>query len=59
MYIVFHTAMKDSFISTQLNGFKHCFVTLTIYFNYTVKEFQVFLINTNNSIKHYLFFSTE
>ena len=42
-----------SYISTQLNGFKHCYVTLTIQFRSTVKEFHELLINTNNSIQHY------
>ena len=34
--------------------FKHHYVTLTTQFWYEVKEFQVLLINTNNSIQHYL-----
>ena len=45
----------NSFICMQLNGFKHCYVTLTIQFRYTVKESQVLLINPNNSIQHYSF----
>ena len=35
-----------SFICTQLNGFKHRYKTLTIQFCHTIKEFQVFQINT-------------
>ena len=49
----------NSFISTQLNGFKHRHVTQTIQFRNTVNEFQVLLINTYNSIQHYSFVSTE
>ena len=41
---------------TQLNGFKHRYVQLTI--RRTIKEFQVLLINTNNSIQYKTFFST-
>ena len=32
---------KNSFIGTELNGFKHCYVTLIIQFRHTVKKFQV------------------
>ena len=42
----------NSFISTQLNGFKRRYVTLTIQFRYTVKKFQVLQVNNNNSIQH-------
>ena len=40
----------NSFIWTHLNGFKHHYVSLPIEFRLTLKEFQVFPINTNNSI---------
>ena len=40
------------FTCTQLNGFKHRDVTLTIQFRHSVKEIQVMLFNTNNSIQH-------
>ena len=43
----------NSFICTLFNGFQHHYVTLTIQFKHTVKEFQVLLINTNNSTQHY------
>ena len=48
----------NSFICTQLNGFKHHYVTLIIQFRHTIKEFQVLLIRNNNSIQHYLFISS-
>ena len=48
----------NSFICAQLNDFKHRYVTLTIHFKYTVKEFQVLLFNTNNSVQNYSFLST-
>ena len=48
-----------SFIDTQWNGFKYCYVTLTVYLNSIVKAFQELLINTNNSIQHYSFISTQ
>ena len=47
-----------SFICTQLNGFKHCYIILAIQLKQTVKEFQVLLFNTNNSI-HYSFIRTQ
>ena len=43
------------FICTQLKSFKHHYVTLTIRFSYSINKFQVFLINTNNSIQLYWF----
>ena len=46
-------------ICTQLNGFKYLHVTLTMQFNHTVKDFQVFLFNINNYILHYSFASTQ
>ena len=49
----------NSFICTQLNGFKHHYVMLIIQLRHTVKEFQVLLINTNNSIQHNLINSTQ
>ena len=49
----------DSFICAHLNGFKHRYETLTILFRYTVKDFQVLLINTNNSIQNYSFISPQ
>ena len=44
----------NNFICTQLNVFKYRYVTLTIQFKHTIREFQVLLINTNNSIQHYM-----
>ena len=49
----------NSFIYKQLNGFKHRYVKLTIQSRDIVKEFQVLLINTNNSVQHYSFVSTQ
>ena len=37
-------------VCTQLYGFKYFYVIPIIQFLYTVKWFQVFLCNTNNSI---------
>ena len=48
--MVSNVANINSFICTQLNGFEHCYVILTIQFRHIVKEFQVLLINPNNSI---------
>ena len=42
----------DSFIYTQSKGLKYCYVIAIIQFGHTVKEFQVLLFNTNNSIQH-------
>ena len=50
---------SNSFICTQLNVFRHWYVTLTIQFRYTVKEYQVLIINSNTSIHHYSFVSTQ
>ena len=50
--------IKYSFICTQLNSIKSYYITLTIQFRYTVNEFQILLINTNNSIQHYSFVCT-
>ena len=49
----------NSFIFTQLNGFMHRYVTQTIRFRHIIKEFQVLLINPNNSIQHYSFVTTQ
>ena len=49
----------NSFIYTKLNGFKHRKVILSIEFRCTVKKFQAVLINTNNSIQHCSFVSTQ
>ena len=57
--MVLNIANINSFISTQLNGFKHHYLKLTTQFRNTVKEFQVLLINTNNSIQHYSFVNTQ
>ena len=46
-------------ICTQLNGFKHRDETLTIQYRHTGKEFQVLLINTNNSTQQYTFVSIQ
>ena len=46
-------------VCTQLNGFQSCYVTLTVQFWYTSKEFPVLLFNTDNSIQHYSFVSTQ
>ena len=48
-----------SFICTQLNGFKYCFVKPIIHFRPTVKEFQVLLFNTNNSVQHCSFVCSQ
>ena len=50
---------KQMIICTQLDGFKHCYVLLTIQFNRKIKEFQVFLFNTNNSLQCYSFVSIQ
>ena len=50
----FHSIQHYSFICTLSNGSKYCYVILIIQFKDTVKEFQVFLSNINNSIEHYL-----
>ena len=49
--------MPFSFTSLKKrdNGFKHYYITLTNQFRHTVKEYQVLLINANNSIQHYSF----
>ena len=47
-----------SFICTQPNGYKYCYVIPIIKFRRTVKEFQVLLFNTSNSIQHYAFIWT-
>ena len=57
--MVLDIANINSFICTQLYHFKHYHITQTIQFRHTVKEFQVLLINTNNSIQHYSFNSTQ
>ena len=46
---------NTSFICTQLNGFKYSYVISIIQFRHTGEEFQVLLLNINNSIQHYLF----
>ena len=52
---VFHT---NSFIYTQLNGSKHCYVSLTTIYWHTEKWFRVLRFNTNNSVEHYSFICT-
>ena len=42
-----------------MNGFKYCYVILIIQFRHKVKEFQVLLSNTDNSIQHYLLVCTQ
>ena len=49
----------SSFICTQLNDLKYRYVTLTTQLTHTVKEFQVLLINTNNSIQYHAVVSTQ
>ena len=56
--MVWNIANINSFICTQLNGFKHHYIKLTIQFKHKIKDFQVLLFNTNNSIEYYLFIST-
>ena len=44
-----------SFICSQLNCFKYCYVMPIIQFRHTVKVFQLLLFNINSSIQHYSF----
>ena len=46
-------------ICTQSNGFKCCYVITMIQFGQTVKEFQVLILITNNSIPHFSFICTQ
>ena len=48
-----------SFICTKLNGSKYFYVISIIQLRHTLKEFQVLLLNTNNSIKHKSFVCTQ
>ena len=48
-----------SFICIQSNGSKQSYIIPIIQFSDTVKEFQVFPFNTNNSIRLHLFICTE
>ena len=48
-----------SFIYTESIDSKNCFVIPVIQFMHSVKEFQVLLFNTNNSIQHYTFIFTQ
>ena len=49
----------NSFICPLLNVFKNRYITLTIQFRHEVNDIQRFLINTNHSIQHYPFNSTQ
>ena len=42
-----------SIIFTQIDGSKYCYVIPIIQLRLPVKEYQVLLFNTNNSIQHY------
>ena len=51
--------MLHSFICTPLNGSNYCYIIPIIQFRPTVKEFQVLLFNTNNSIQRYSFVCSQ
>ena len=46
-------------LETYRKTFMYCYVIPLIQIMLTVKEFQVLLCNTDNSIQHYLFVSTQ
>ena len=54
-----YSIQQNSFICTQSNGSKYCYLVPIIQFRHSIKEFQVLLFNTYNSIKHYLFVCTQ
>ena len=57
--VVSSFAHTHSFISTQLNVSKYCYVIPVIQFLHTVKWLKVLLCNTNNSIQHQSFVCTQ
>ena len=55
----FQIFQTNTFICKQLNHSMYSYVIWIIQFKHTVKEFQVLLFNTNNSISHYTFVCTH
>ena len=58
IFITNYSFQYDSFICSESNGSKYCDVITIFRFRHTVKEFQVLLSNTNNSIELYSFICT-
>ena len=58
-YLTLTILFNTSFIRAQSNGFKYCHVIRTTQFWDLVKELQVLLFNTNNSIQNYSFVCTQ
>ena len=50
---------RYSFICTQSNSSKYCYVIPIFKLSHTVKEFRVLLINAHNSIQHYSCICTQ
>ena len=48
-----------SFICTQSNGSKYCYVIPIVQFQHTVKGFQVLQFDVNNSVQHPSFICTQ
>ena len=54
-----YSTQHYSFIGTQSNGSKYCYLEPINQFRHTVIEFQMYLFNTNNSVQHYSFIYSQ